>query len=205
MRTSARRSALRAMVVLTLAVASACASDDGNGGGQPIPTVTPTSPPEDHSEVLIGSTQAGSGDLKAEYEFEEPVHAHFSACLGGTGPECIGGTAVYSVVSPGFDSLEEDEPEASHFTLVDGTEITLRVISIDPGLSFKLGSLIIDAAGETVLLGAVPFHADIEAQVAVENGIVREGGWRITFDLTSSDSGYETSETYTLIYQLEDE
>lgn len=54
------------------------------------------------------------------------------------------------------------------------------------------------------MLGESQFHADIEAQVIVENGEVREEGWTITFSL-SADSTYEPSEEYTLTYELEEE
>jgi len=200
-----------ALAVSMLVLSVHGCGDDDEDGSQPTPTftvaatATPTPPPEEHSEVLIGSDEAGGGRLKAEYEFDQPVHASFSACLGGTGEDCTGGISVYSVVSPGFDSLEEDEPEASHFTLADGAEITLTIIAVDPGLSFKLDSTVVDSAGEALVLGEPPFHADIETQVAVEDGAVREDGWRITFELTSSDPRYQPSEEYTLIYQLGDE
>ena len=209
--------------ILALAVSSGCGDDDGDTL-QPTPTIslptstrtvpvtatstptaTPTMPPEVHSEVLIGSDEVGSGQLKAEYDYADPVHASFTACLGGSGERCEDGIAVYSVVSPGFDSLEEDEPEDSHFKLVDGTTITLTITSIDSGLSFKMGSLVVDEAGESLVLGGAPFHADIEAQVLVEGGAVREEGWRITFELSASGDSYERSEQYTLIYALEDE
>lgn len=209
--------------ILALAVASGCGDDDSNEGEQPTPTMalrtstptqpasatptgtpTPTMPAEEHSEVLIGSTEADRGQLKAEYDYEEPVHAHFAACISGTGDRCEGGIAVYSVVSPGFDSIEEDEPQDSHFTLVEGTPVMLTIISIDTGLSFKMGSLVVDTAGESLPLGAAPFHADIEAQILVEDGAVQGDGWRITFELTASGNAYERSEQYTLTYQLDE-
>lgn len=217
---------LGGVTILALAVSSGCSDDDGDAL-QPTPTIslptstrtvpvtastptatptsTPAMPPEVHSEVLIGSDEVGSGQLKAEYDYADPVHASFTVCLSGSGDRCEDGIAVYSVVSPGFDSLEEDEPEDSHFTLIDGTPITLTIISIDSGLSFKMGSLVVDGAGESLVLGDAPFHADIEAQVLVAGGAVRDDGWQVTFELTASGDAYERSEQYTLTYELEDE
>lgn len=193
---------------ILLSVLCVVGCGDGHDGSTEMQTPTPgastPTPAEEHTEVLIGSTHAGGGDLKAEYEFDEPVAAHFSACLGGAGDECSGGVKVYSVVSPGFDALEEDEPSASHYRLIDGTAITLRVLSIDPGLSIRMGSTTVDSPGAMLTLGSSLFHADVEAQIAIANGEIREDGWRIAFELASSSGAYERSAAYTLVYKLDE-
>jgi hypothetical protein len=186
--------------VLLLALLAGCGDDDG-GPRAPTPTPTPT---DVHNEAVVGSTQAGGGQLKAEYEFDEPIHAHFSACVGGFGEDCEGGIAVYTSVSPGFESLEEDEPEEDHFTLAAGTPVT-SLCSRCEGLSIRMEDIVIDGAGQTLAFGAAPFHVDTEAQVAVEAGMVREEGWKVSFVLSSDSPAYATSDEYTLTYQLDDD
>ncbi len=68
-----------------------------------------------------------------------------------------------------------------------------------------MGSVAVDEVGESLDLGEVPFHADIEAQVLVDDGAVQEDGWGVTFEQTASNTLYQRSEQYTLTYQLEDE
>src|SRR6185369_13435023 len=105
------------------------------------PTATPSPTPEEsggHNEVAIGSTEPGAGTLTYDDEFDGEVPVFFSQCLGGTGPDCTGGSRVFTGVTVGFEPAEEDEPEQPLFVLEDGVTLTLEVVQIDPGLSMTL-------------------------------------------------------------------
>lgn len=61
--------------------------------------------PED-SEILLGSSLNGGGQLVAQYDFDTPIPLFFEQCLGGSGDDCAGGVRVYSAINPGFAPRE---------------------------------------------------------------------------------------------------
>lgn len=64
----------------------------------------PVEPEE--TEIILGSTRMGSGDLAAQYDFDEPIPLYFDQCLGGSGDDCAGGVVIYSSSNPGFAPRE---------------------------------------------------------------------------------------------------
>lgn len=168
----------------------------------PSPTPTPTKDEETHDELLIGSDADGSGSLKAEFELDEPIALPFSTCVGGTGELCTGGVQVFSIANPGFDTLEDSEPEHSHFVLPDGLAVNLAVESIDPGLTVQLNAVNL-TEGSVVRLGEVPFHADPLPSIAIDGGEEPAGEFRFSFHFTAPS--YGDSPTYTLTFVPGDE
>lgn len=60
----------------------------------------------EETEIILGSTRMGGGDLAAQYDFDEPIPLYFDQCLGGSGDDCAGGVEIYSSSNPGFAPRE---------------------------------------------------------------------------------------------------
>jgi len=65
---------------------------------------SPDEPEE--TEIFLGSTRVGGGQLAAQYAFGEPIQLFYDQCLGGTGDDCRGGVVLYSAPNPGFAPRE---------------------------------------------------------------------------------------------------
>lgn len=194
-------------LILSSALVLVGCGDDDDSDSAPTPTITPqmatpTPTPEEeepgHVEAMIGSHHAGGGELHAHYEFEPPIPLPFSECLGGSGANCEGGTALYLAGNPGLDSTEEDMPEESLYTLTDGTAVRFTIVSIAPQLSMRLEGVTLDSAGDSVVLGEVPFHADAETVLALPGGEPPTTEFAVTYTLSAQ--GYETSAEHTLTF-----
>lgn len=167
----------------------------------PEPTATATATVHQHDEVVFGSSADGGGALVTEYDADHE-HLDFDACLGGEGDECIGGVAIFSGDSPGFERLDTSLPDQSFYALADGTTVSLQVVSIDEGLSLRKDGSTADAPGETLLLGTVPEldHTHVEYVVAVAGGTE---GWekQVSFILTATGQAYTPSDPRTLSFK----
>lgn len=160
-----------------------------------------------HVEFKIAGNAASGGTLIAHPEFDtaQPIPLFFDQCFGGTGAECEGGTRLFSAANPGIEPIDASVPEESLYTLADGTPISLEVVAIDAGLSFKLGDTTLDSAGDAVTLGTSPgFHADLEAQIVQDGGQEPHGTFSVTFKLTTTSAAYQGSETFTVLFTPKD-
>jgi len=181
---------------------------EGTVGSTPqtfIRLATEHSEPE-HVEIVVASDADGGGALVAHPEFDtsEALPIHFSECLGGTGEDCSGGTRVFTTANPGFNPLEEAEPEESLYPVTDGTPVSVEVTALADGLTFRLGETALDQVGATALLGNAPeFHADLEAQLLLPGGGEPSGTYSATFKLTTTSSQYQSSNTVTVTFEPE--
>lgn len=176
----------------------------------PVPTATNTPEPtatatvHQHDEVVFGSSEDGGGALVTQYDADHE-HLDFDTCLGGEGAECLGGVAIFSGDSPGFERLDQSLPDESFFVLVDGTTVSLQIVSIDEGLSLRKDADTADAPGETLLLGTVPEldHTHVEYVVTVPGGTV---DWekQVTIILTAAGETYTPSAPRTLRFRPAD-
>jgi uncharacterized repeat protein (TIGR04052 family) len=154
-----------------------------------------------HVEYKVASSTSGGGALIANPTFDvtQPIELPFDQCFGGTGDECDGGTRVFSAANPGIEPIDPSMTTDSLFSLADGTQITLQVVSIDSGLSFQFGGTTLDSAGTSVVLGTSPsFHADLQAQITAPGGGEPSGTYSVTFKLTTTSSQYQASDTFTV-------
>ena len=190
-------------VVLLLAlaaVAAGCGDDDPPPVNNPtatIPAATPTPTPSDpaHTENLFGSTEPGGGALTLDAAAE--VDVSFSSCIGGTGDGCVGGTVLYTATDPGFEEAEEDEPDEPLYTLVDGVTVRLEITATDPGVSLKLDAQILNAAGQSAVLGTTPgVHRDLEWQLALPGGEVASR--QVSLRLVTTAPQYSASDVVTV-------
>jgi len=165
----------------------------------PLPTATTTPLPSIAGEEdLFGSTAQGSGALTIDPVPQIPTY--FSACLGGSDPECTGGTNIYIGSDPGFKEADATEATATLFALPDGVTVGLQVVSIDPVLSLKFDAGTLNAAGQSIAFGTTPgIHADLEWQLALPGGTPFGPGYPVTLKLTTTSSGFTDSTQFTEI------
>lgn len=71
---------------------------------------------------------------------------------------CAGNQCLYSSTSPGFRSPTTGVPSENLAALASGSRGTIEIVSIDPSVSIKVGSTVLDRAGETATLGTAPIH-----------------------------------------------
>ncbi len=207
---------LVALSTLTLLlVAAGCGDDDSNNGpaatATPIPTRTTTSVPTATTtptatvtttpfsiagqENLFGSTAQGSGALTIQAV--PLIPAYFSACLGGSGTNCAGGTIVYSGGDPGFKEAAPDEASPPLYALPDGVAVSLQVITIDPAVSLIFDNGTLNAAGQSLDFGTTPgIHADLQWQLTLPGGQPFTDH-NVRLKLTTTTSGFTDSVEFT--------
>lgn len=199
------------MALLALALAATgCDDDDGRKKTNPLststptatttPTVTPT--PEDHgpphSIMRIGSTVEDSGVLTVDavpIAFMLP-----SACLGGGGDDCIGGTVVYAETSPGFNELETDDPNLPIYILPDGIEVSVEITAVDADAGVLLSGVLLDEVGETAVVNTTPHLHNHPTWQMVASGGEHPADRQISFRLVAD--GFAPSEIITVTLQL---
>jgi len=223
--TITRGSGAALLVALCVGI-SACSDDDTPPAPTPTataqPTSTPTVPPtstntptptntaeptptattaHQHDEIEFGSTEPGGGSLNADYNAEHE-HLDFDTCLGGDPPDCVGGIAVFSGDAPGYERVDEDMPDDSLYTLVDGTTVSLQIVEIDAGLSLRKDGATADAPGETLLLGTVPEldHTHVEYVVAVPGG-TEDWEMKVKVRLRAAGDTYGPSEPVEIVFR----
>lgn len=165
----------------------------------PAPTATATPLPTiAGQENLFGSLAQGSGALTIEPVPLIPTY--FSDCLGGSGPDCAGGTLLYIGTDPGFEEADADMPGLPLYALPDGVSVSLEVISIDPDLSLAFEGGTLDAAGQSLELGTTPgIHADLQWVLVLPSGASLDAGHPVTLKLTTASAGFTDSAEFTEI------
>ena len=119
------------------------------------PTATATEAPHPpHTLMRVGSTQAGSGALTVDMVPIAYVVA--SACLGGSGDQCTGGTVVYTGSSPGFNDLLADDPSLPIYKLPDNVEVSIELTAIEPDASVGVSGTVLDTVGELAVVNTTP-------------------------------------------------
>ncbi len=160
-----------------------------------VATTTPTEQPQDHREIAVGSSAAGGGALATEFDYEEPIVLTFSSCIGGTAPNCTGGTSLYTATSPGFDGGVDG---TGLYALDPETPVTIEIVAIDEGLSLRVEGERLDSAGQSILLGVGPdLHSDAETILALPGG-TDANDLRLVFRLTTTAAAYQASADYEL-------
>lgn len=187
---SLRRRWAAAIATLTLLVASGC------GPGNPPPGYGE----EDHFDILIGSTEDGSGQLVLDFPDNSEVPLVFSQCIGGDGEDCLGGIALYGAEDPGFQGLTIAEPDEPLYPLPDGTLLQLTLVSRDEGASLFVEGESLDQPGDSVAVPSPPeLHFHGAWQVAVPGGTPVGSGFKIVLQLIATTPGFSHSQELTLV------
>lgn len=139
-------------------------------------------------DVFLGADSSEGGALGLDYDFSAAVAAPLSVSANGSN--------LFVAVDPGFNPITADEP--GFFAVADGTEVTIVVTAVDPGVSMKLNGSLLAAAGDAAVLGVVPdTHVHPEWQVMLAEDAALEQR-TITFKATAPPP-YTDSPEYTLI------
>ncbi|MFN2377571.1 MAG: hypothetical protein ABR538_13610 [Candidatus Binatia bacterium] len=132
---------------------------------------------------------ASGNTLHALGEFETPIVVQQGFCAGGL--------CLYSATNPGLVSPSE---APSPFSSIDsGTALRLEIVEIDSGASVKIGTTVLDAAGESASLGTTPsvhVHPSWQLTAAMDALQQRVVSFRITSSPTNS---YLPSATHSIM------
>jgi len=153
-----------------------------------------------HKEIKVAGSAEAGGMLRSHTEFDlnDALALSFDNCFGGSDAACTGGMRLFSAANPGIVPLDASEPGESLFTLADGVPITLEVVALDDGLTIHYGDVVLDSAGDSVLLGQTPsFHADLETQLLIPGGTPTRT-YSASFKLTTTSSAYTASDVFTV-------
>jgi hypothetical protein len=101
----------------------------------------------EHDDLVVGVT--GGGVLSVEGDFDE---AHYLP------PFSDGGINGWFSDDPGFESLEEDEPDEDFYMLESGADVYFELIAVDPAFKMYDPSFTLLVAGDTFAFGGHEFH-----------------------------------------------
>lgn len=140
--------------------------------------------------LAIRSTLFEAGSLSLGTTAIGPLVVVEAACAAG---QCLYTNGELAISAP---STDLDPPGL--FALKIATVVRLEIVSVDAGASLKVGNTVLDAAGESVQLGASwSLHADPVLQASGTQGQARS--WTIAVKLTSSR--YASSDPITIDFQ----
>lgn len=181
-----------------------CGDDDGFSGlPSPVATASPTpttTPMPAHAHIVLGSSEMGGGEIVADFDFEnEGAELNEMTCEGGSGPECNGGTIIYSGVSPAFLAAEEHGHGGALHPLNSGTQVILELVSVDPGVQIRFEDMVLNRQGQRLLLGTAPFHHHVTWQLVLPASTCpHESVHTASLRFLDSSNRYRPSQVYTI-------
>ena len=139
----------------------------------------------------IWSTQPGGGALTIYFDF---AHQKIQ-----TAPSfCAAGQCLYSTIDNGFITTTP-APAADYYSLVDGTDVSLQIVAIDPGVSVHVNGVALAKAGDMALLGTAPtLHNHPSWQITVPQGTAL-ADYPLSFKLTTPSALYTDDTIYDVI------
>jgi len=143
--------------------------------------------------MLVGFTTNNGGALSIQYDFS--VKFQLAPSL------TIGGTTVYTNTDPGFDAILADG--GGFFVLNNNTQVSVQLISFDPGASVKVRSTVLDTLNEAAVLGtyttAAPdgLHHHPTWTLSLPNGVF--GDYDLVFRLTTTSGSFTASQSYAVV------
>ena len=157
----------------------------------------PSGEPGHADDATIGFTVCVDAGNRLGVEFDEDEVFEL--------PEVDGVLVGWVGDEPGFNTLEEDEPEEGFFALESGANVILEVVSVSPGFKAHTPGFadILDAAGDRWDLGEAPFdtHPDWHIDPAAPGFNGRRLVWRFTVRLLDTGTtAYLPSEEFTILF-----
>jgi len=138
----------------------------------------------------IFSTEAGGGALTIYWDFANKKVQTFKIL-------CAAGQCLYSVIDPGFIT-SPDPPPDGYFPLVDGTNVSLQIVRIAPGLSLRVNGAPLTLAGDAAPLGTAPtLHTHPSWQLSLPEG--EQGDYELVIKLTTDSPHYAASQDFQLL------
>ncbi|HXJ34025.1 MAG TPA: hypothetical protein VMS22_08270 [Candidatus Eisenbacteria bacterium] len=137
-------------------------------------------------DMFIGSSAQGSGALRMAYDFCRPVVVTESLTVDGL--------TRWTSTQPGFNALAVSRP-GSIYVLRDTTPIEVVLRAVDPGVTLKVGSTVLDAPGSMALIGNVPdVHLHPEWRLLLPEG--QGGEFHLQLSLHTGATAYDDSPIY---------
>ena len=143
----------------------------------------------DPFDISVYGTQSGGGALVTDYDFTQATVVSESLCAGGL--------CLYTSTDPGL--ISRTDGAGALQPLASGTEVALEIVALDDGVTVKIDAAVLDAPGETAVLGTAPsLHNHPEWQVTRPED--ERGTYAVAFRLLQSAgaASYAASPTYTL-------
>lgn len=137
-------------------------------------------------DMFLGSSAPGGGALKLAHDF--------CAAVLVTPGLSAGGITRHTATQPGFNELVTERP-GDIYPLRESTPMSLRLTSIDPGVSIKVGSTLLAAPGDAALIGNAPnLHVHPEWRLELPDG--QGGSFHVEFALVTGSPRYTESPPY---------
>jgi len=141
--------------------------------------------------MQIWSTVDGGGALTVQWDFTQKAQTFESFCAKDNS------SCLYSNIDPGFMAPTEAVPDSGYYRLLDGTTVSVEVVSADAGLSMNVNGQKLYQPGDTALLGTMPtIHVHPSWQIVVPGG--QFGDFHISYQLKSGSPTYTDSAVFTL-------
>lgn len=158
-------------------------------------------------DIIVGWTDLGLAGgprhLAMEYGHENEEFDEVHGLPPVNGPFFFGWLGD----EPGFEHLEEAEPDEDFYPLEPGTQVVFEVLSVDEGLNVwtpGFGQAL--GAGDSYVLGDEHLHGHFEWHIdATVPGVdPAQEAYAVTFRLTDSGAtGYLPTGEYTLVFNPE--
>lgn len=147
----------------------------------------PTVAQEEHDHMALWSTEAGGGDLVADWDFD-PIQTSEAFCAAGS--------CLFTAANPAFLNVGIDPPAGLH-PLADGTTISLEVAAQAAAASIRIDGVTV-GEGHAARLGTTPdLHNHPSWRLFLPEG--EQGDFPLSFRLLSGSPSYGDSEVYTAI------
>lgn len=142
-------------------------------------------------DMVIGASGPAGGTLRMVHDFTRPVVVTPSGSADGF--------TRWTTTQPGFDAVDPLTEAGPGLQAVKaGVPIRVELTSVDAGASFKLGSAVLDAPGESAAIATAPdLHVHGEWRLILPDGVI--GSYTIAFRLTTTSPAYAPSPAYTFV------
>lgn len=148
---------------------------------------------QEHEHMDLWAS-AGTQRLVLVWTFDKALPLYRALCFGGSG-ECL-----YTTVNPAFASGVPGENPEDVVPLQEGTQISIEIVSISPGLGLHVNGFALREPGQAALLGTVPFHMHPSWQVRTVSPA--PAMYEVSYRLRAS-AGYGESAIYVNRFTLQ--
>ena len=157
--------------------------------------------------LVSRDTWRGDSAIAHEGGYEIRSMVDGGGALAVTGPDepivvdlifCSGGECLYENAETSFHTPEDDVLSPASFALTPGTAVAIEIVSIDEGVSIKVGDTKLEQPGDTANLGTAPtLHADPLVQVNAGQG--ETGQWNLAFRIKTTSAAYAASDPVAMV------
>jgi hypothetical protein len=141
--------------------------------------------------LQIWSTTAGGGALTMQWDFTKNVQTFESFCAPDNS------ACLYTNIDPGFMAPTDAVAGSGYYRLVDGTQVTVQIVSADAGLAMNVNGRKLYQPGDSARLGTMPsIHVHPSWQIVLPGD--QSGDYQISFQLKTDSATYSDSQLFTV-------